>query len=285
MDCSEKAAKIVLEAALPGAKLTYRRQQSHGEYDFDLQYPDGRLAAVEATISVDRLQMQTAAAIHSRKKSPVISVSKLKSTWWITPAQNANINAIRSRIETCLATLEEAGIDEFSAFEIAASKQYREADLQEAFPDKIVSQCVESMCNDLMLQSGGVISPDGPPKIILGHPSYGGAVGADCAINAGKAEAWKEDIRKKLGAAQQEERHVVIFVHPANGLAYTALADCDPPPTLPELPPEVDQIWLLGDLGGPDAGMFVVWRATKTTRWQKLEIAVPAVASPVQSAC
>ena len=281
MDFSEKTAKTVLEAVLPGAKLTYKSQQSHGEYDFDLQYSGGRIGAVEATSSVDQRQMETAAAISSKKKSPEIAAPECKKTWMIIPMQSANINAIRERVARHLAALEDAGINEFSVFEVNESRQIKEAGLQEIFAEKIVPQCVETICDQLMLQAGGVISTKGPPKIILGHPNYGGAVGADCAINAGKAEAWKQDIRKKLGAAPTDERHLVVFIDVTNGLAWTALADCDPPPTLPELPPEIDHIWLVGDVGGPAVGRFVVWRASKTTHWQKLEVAIPTESSTV----
>jgi hypothetical protein len=284
MDFAEKAAKNALEAVLPGAKLTYRDQQGNGEYDFDLQYPDGRLAAVEVTCSVDQLQMQTLAAIHSRKKSPVIAASRCKKTWWITPMRNANINAVREKADAYLATLEDAGITEFSAFEVNESKQIKVAGLHSIFGDRVVPECVEFLCDDLMLQAGGVISSEESPKIILGFPIYGGAVGPECAINAGKTEAWKDDNRKKLGAATTNERHLVTLMHVMNGLAWTALTDSDPPVTLPELPPEIDHIWLLGDIGGRAANKFVVWRASKTMHWQKLVVDLPTTASPVHLA-
>lgn len=280
MNFSERASKTVLEAVLPGAKLTYRNQQSNGEYDFDLQYSDGRLAAVEVTTSVDQRQMQTSAAIHSKKKLPVIAASQCRKTWMVTPMPNANVNVLRENVDKYLAALEGAGIDEFSVFEVNESRQLKEAGLHGIFADKIVPECVESICDHLMLQGGGIISSDGPPKIILGYPIYGGAVGAACAINAGKREAWKEDNRRKLNAATNE-RYLVVFIDATNGLAWTALTDCDPPDALPELPPEIDQIWLLGDLGEEAAKNFVVWRADKTTHWQKLEIGIPAAAAPV----
>ena len=225
MDFAEKTAKTVLEAVLPDARLEYRDQQSDGEYDFELRYTDGRFAAVEVTSSVDQLQRQTFAAIHGRKKSPVIMASRCRRTWLITPMQNANINAIRQEVDAYLATLEAAGINEFSVFDVNESRQIKEAGLDAIFGDKVVPPCVESICDHLMLQGGGVISSGGSPKIMLGYPTYGGAVGADCAINAGKAEAWKEDNRKKLGVAAKDERHLVVFIDVTEGLAWTALTD------------------------------------------------------------
>jgi len=284
MDFAEKAAKAALEAILPGARLIYRSRQSNGEYDFDLHYPDGRLAAVEVTISVDQRQMQTAAAIHSRKRSRVIPASKCKETWVVTPTPNANINAIRGTADTRLAMLEEAGVSEFSALEVSESKQIKAAGLISVLGDRVVPQCVESLCDDLMLQAGGVISSDGPPEIILGFPIYHGTVGPDRAIDAGKAEAWKEDNRKKLGAAAAGERHLAVLIHVTNGLAWTALSDTDPPATLPELPPEIDHIWLLGDVGRGAASRLVVWSASRTIHWNKLVVDLPIAVSPIRPA-
>jgi hypothetical protein len=279
MDFAEKAAKAALEAILPGAKLTYKDQQSSGEYDFDLLYPDGHLAAVEITISADQMQMQTAAAIHSKKKSPVIAASRCKKTWMITPMRNANINAIREGADERLAVLEDTGVDQFSAFEVYESKQIKEAGLDSILGDRVVPQCVESLCDDLLLQDGGVISSGAPPKILLRFPIYGGTVGPERAIEAGKAEAWKEDNRKKLAAAATNERHLVTFIHVTNGLAWTALTDCDPPRSLPELPPEIDHIWLLGDFGGRATTRFIAWRASKTAPWYKLIVDIPTITS------
>lgn len=68
MDFSEKTAKAVLEAVLPGAKLTHRDQQSDGEYDFDLRYPDGRPAAVEVTRSVNQQQRPSLRSIAEKNR-------------------------------------------------------------------------------------------------------------------------------------------------------------------------------------------------------------------------
>ena len=285
MNFAEKAAKGVLEAVLSKVKLTYRDQQGNGEYDFDLRYPDGRPAAVEVTCSVDQLQMQTHAAIHSKKKSPVIVASRCKKTWWITLMRKANINTIREKADAYLATLEDAGITEFSEFGVNESKQIKEASLHSIFEERVMPECVECLRDDLMLQAGGVISSEGSPRIILGFPIYGGAVGPECAINAGNTEAWKDDNRKKLGAATTKERYLVILMHVMNGLAWTALTDSDPPVTLPELPPEIDHRWLLADVGGRAANKFVVWRASKTMHWQKLLVDIPITASSVPRVC
>ncbi len=56
MNHAEKVAKRALEALLPAGSLKYRPEQSSGEYDFDLCYGDGAIAALEVTASVDKLR-------------------------------------------------------------------------------------------------------------------------------------------------------------------------------------------------------------------------------------
>jgi hypothetical protein len=53
MKNTERVAKRVLEEILH-ARLEYRCDQSNGQYDFDLQYADGTVAAVEVTAAVDK---------------------------------------------------------------------------------------------------------------------------------------------------------------------------------------------------------------------------------------
>lgn len=282
LDYAELTAKHVLEAALPGAKMEYRLSQSNGEYDFDLHYPDGTLAAVEVTRSLDLSQMQTSAAISSTKKRPVINAVKCKNTWMITPMQNANILAIRKSVDEYLSVLEAAGVKEFSAFDAHRSRQIKQAvvsissttkqaGLLELFEAETAPQCVEDICFELNIEGGGTISSDGSPKIILGHPTYGGAVGPNCAIEAGGAECWKTDNRKKLGAAATKERHLVVYIEVTKGSAWLALTEFDPPTTLPDLPPEISHIWLIGDIG---QDKLVVWHATRSEFWKKSEVVI-----------
>ena len=272
MSFAELAAKRVLESVLSGTTLEFRQEQSHGEYDFDLRYPDGTLAAVEVTRSMVPSQMQTSAAIHNKKNKPVVDATKCKNAWTIIPTPNANIAAIRENVDEYLSALEEAGLKEFSAFAAFNSKQLREAGLGEVFPDAIVPRCVERICDDLGIQGGSVISSEGPPKIMLGHPIYGGAFNSDSAIQAGRLEYQKDDNRKKLDAANTKERHLVVYIDVTNGTPWTALTELDPPAAIPDLPREISHVWLVGDMGQADK--FIVWRASTADIWLKSEVNV-----------
>ena len=90
MDYAEATAKRVLEAILPGAILVYRPVQSHGEYDFDLRYEDGIIAAVEVTAAVDQALAETIASVRSKKKGgSVIKTTACRKSWLIFPAKGA----------------------------------------------------------------------------------------------------------------------------------------------------------------------------------------------------
>jgi hypothetical protein len=53
MNKAEEIAKTLMEIIYVGAEMRYRRDQSKGEYDYDLRYTDGTIAAVEVTASMD----------------------------------------------------------------------------------------------------------------------------------------------------------------------------------------------------------------------------------------
>ena len=68
MDECERLAKTVIEHVIPGSKMEFHLEQAHGNYDFDLVYPDGRLAAVEVTAAKNELMEGTTAAILDKRK-------------------------------------------------------------------------------------------------------------------------------------------------------------------------------------------------------------------------
>ena len=261
MDHAEKVAKLILEAALPGATMKYRCAQSNGEYDFDLNR-DGVLAAVEVTSAVDQIQARTNAAIGDKKKGgSIIKAVLCKKSWRIFPSRDARINEIRKKSDRYLAEVESAGIERFHWVRGGP-------------------QCVQKICTDLGLLSGSAFSSgeSGSPMIYISLIGGGGAVGPSDAIDAGEKEARKADNRKKLGAAITDERHLVVYISPMNGLAWVALTDLEPPSTIPDLPREVTQIWLVAESGGGD--LFVVWHGTTTKHWEKLELPRKAATLP-----
>jgi hypothetical protein len=114
MDHAEAVAKQLLESVLVGARMNYRDNQSKGEHDFDLGYPDGRISPVEVTSAVDESVELTNAAILDKKKGGSAIKTKLsKKDWYISPSPGANINRIRSSADEYLAAIESEGLEKF----------------------------------------------------------------------------------------------------------------------------------------------------------------------------
>lgn len=68
MDDAERMAEIAVEALIEGAMMEWRthEEQSRQEgphHDFDLHFPDGSLAAIEATWSRDQALTEVVVAL------------------------------------------------------------------------------------------------------------------------------------------------------------------------------------------------------------------------------
>lgn len=66
------------------------------------------------------------------------------------------------------------------------------------------------------------------------------------------------------------ERHLVVYIDPMNGLPWVALTEFEPPFTLPNLPKEITDLWLLGH--GEKVSEFVVWYASIKRYWSSLRM-------------
>ena len=253
MKCSEAIAKRVFEAVFPGATMNYRPNQSHREYDFELRYGDGTTAAVEVTAAVDSTLIKTSDAIQKKKKGaggPTIRAKICKRSWIVFTASGSDIRKIRADADGYLAALEVEGIDDFFCADS--------------------SPAVQKACGDLGITGGAVIPSDGDPTITIEGPGGGGAVDPPLAVEAGECEAWKEDNRRKLGAAATAERHLAVYVSMAS-LPWMALTSFPPPANKPRIPPEIKNLWLIGQ--GKDENEFVVWCAGRNENWQSMKVA------------
>lgn len=267
MKAGEAIAKCVLEAMLPGAKLAYQVEQSHREYDFDLRYADGNVAAVEVTMAVDETLMKTLGDIQGKRAGGgVIPAVACKESWSIFAAKGAEIPTISKKADQLLALLEREGIDGFDYFD-----QWKPG----------CSQTVRELCYQLRVTEGYVLSSAGKPMIRINSPIRGSAVGDSLAlIHAG--EACMEENREKLGAAKTAERHLVVYVHPqSNARSSTFTVSQPPEETLPTLPQEITNIWLIGD--GENNYEFVVWYASTKEPWRSAKVVCAPETSDNQS--
>src|SRR5262249_25100541 len=114
MDHAETIAQKLIEHILVGTRMHYRAEQSQGQHDFDLDYQDGRVAAVEVTAAVDREQTEGYAAILDTKKGGSFVPTMLcKQDWWIHPLPSARITKIRRNADEYIAQIEKASIENF----------------------------------------------------------------------------------------------------------------------------------------------------------------------------
>jgi hypothetical protein len=243
MDHAEKCAQRLFESVIADARMEFRQSQSHGEYDFNLRYSDGRVAAVEVTSSVDQALEETHDAI-TGKGGHTIETRLCKDGWYIHPLPDARINLLRKNADRYLSDIEEVGIEKFS--------------LRDDHPS------VRAIYHDLGVISGSVASWIKPKSIWMSLPGEGGPVSVNTVFEAAECEALENC--KKLGAAATPERHLAVYVY-CTASAWVPLCDLEPTPTLPNLPNEITDIWVFSE--SFVQGEFVVWRAGASLNWMK----------------
>jgi len=252
MNHAEVVAQVVVEAVIQGSRMVYRSDQGESVHDFDLHYPDCRVAAVEVTASVDAVDAETHAAISSRRKGgPRVKAEFCRKAWRVRPGTGANINRIRSGVDSYLAAIEAAGIEHF----------FSASDCQ-------THSAVDRIYTDLQVSSGDVIDGVVPGYIGIALPIGGGFIGSCLVSDAVEVEASKPDNRHKLSSARASEGHLFVFVDVLNHRVWTPLVDLPPPPEAPELPREVTHVWAVGPARSGDG--YVVWRASAACDWYSL---------------
>jgi hypothetical protein len=249
MNHAEIVAKVLIEAVVPGSSMEYRPEQSRSVHDFDLCHSDGRISAMEVTASVDQPRQETNAAIFNKRRGGrQIKRQFCNKDWYITPVVGANINKVRENADEYLAAIEASSLERFH------------------FPLEW-DPSVDRIYNDLGIVSGLVFQWKEPGYIMIADPGGGGAVGAMLVFDAIRREAFKEDNRAKLAAASTSERHLLVYVH-GTTLPWCSLIDCEPPLELPELPPEITDVWALSETRLERE--FAVWHASVTSPWRSL---------------
>ena len=254
MNHAEQVAQVVLKAALDGARLHYREDQSTSVHDFDLVLSGG-VDAVEVTTSTDPSRRATVAAImDARKGGQFVPTHCCRKDWLVHPVSGANIDLIRRRVDEYLAAIEVDGLERFFS------------------PvDADAHQSVWRIYEDLSIEGGGVLRWNPPGRIGISTPSGGGVVGAEHFVRAIEHEAIKDDNRRKLRAATARQRHLFVYVDPHAFLPWIVLIDQDPPATPPSLPEEVDVVWAATEAIGT-RDRYVVWQGRSAAPWRSLGV-------------
>ena len=252
MNYSERVARAVIEAVIPGSRMVYRCDQSKGLHDFDLYCDDRRVGAVEVTASVDAPGKETEAAILARKKGGRrIKAERCKWPWRITLGRVAIIKRIRQDADRYLADIEAERIRHF----FSPSDWHKYASVAKIY-------------SDLQIYSGDVMDLEKPGYIEIGAQIEVGWFGGSLVTEAVTLEALKQDNRRKLASAGTAERHLFVFIDRDNDPVWTSLVRSTPPSESASLPSEVTDAWAVGWAEAED--QYIVWRASRGSAWQNL---------------
>ena len=252
MNRAEQVAQAVVEAVEVGATMRPKSEQSHGEHDFDLHYPDGRIATLEVTAAMDENAERTIAALRdNRKGGPFAKRAPGRQGWYIHPGRNANINRVRSQADAYLARVEADGLTKFFSSTDAADYD-----------------SVRQIWNDLQIVGGTVFQWKTPETIGISAPGGGGAVSVSAFLRAVSTEANKPDNLRKLREAGTEERHLFVYIDMLNFLPWVAFVDSDPPADAQDPPDGITHVWAAAE--GRSINEFVVWLMKCGDAWRNV---------------
>ena len=258
---SERLAKAVVEAIIPGSRMMFRNSQANSEYDFDLWLHDGSKAALEVTASVDRDDLRAIVAITDpRKGGQFLAAQHCRYTWHLQPTPGARIDRIREQADQQLARLEVLDVREFGVHAKGI--------------DHAVAAQVAAI---LRVDSAKTLPWIKPPQIIIGMPGRGGLVTYDSITTVLSDEALKPDNRKKLGlAAGTIDRHLFVVVDPTSQDAWGALlVGSQTPLREPELPSEITHGWIACQSSSTDPVRAMTYtRGTGWRDWGMLRLGV-----------
>ncbi len=226
MKRSERVAKLVVEAVLPGFRMDFRSSQHARTHDFDLINPSGVVAALEVTSAVKPRTLRTEAAIlDERKGGSFIPRMKGNKDWFINPTVDADISRVRALADEYLADIEKEGIEDFYS------------QMSSAF-----SPAVARIWKELRVEAGTVLKWNPPGRIGLALPGDGGWLNPHEVRDAVRVEAEKRDNLEKLRLSGASERHLFVYIDPSHALAWMCLREMASG-EMPTLPRDITCIW------------------------------------------
>ena len=250
MDECEVLAKAVIEHVIRGSTMKFHLEQAHGNYDFDLLYPDGRLAAVEVTAAKDEhIEGTVAAVLDERKGGPFVPRHHCRNDWIVHPTLEARINNIRRQIDSYLAEVETEGRSHFFAY-----------------VDFYESPAVRRLLEDLQIEAGDVTKWK-TPGICITLPGQGAGPNPREVDDAVLREAQKQDNRRKLQEAEYPEKHLFVCIDFRFYAPWYAINKGKPSGLPMRLPKEIDIVWAVAGT----SGLYAVWRAKRDQPWNVLE--------------
>ena len=243
MDYVEALAKRIVETARPGLFLRFETDQSSSVADFSIERCKEKIGVLEVTRSTVQGGEEIRKLIG---RAPFIERKLCESDWLIHLGEGVKIDDVRKQADRYLREIETSGLEEFF------------------YPTDGRIKAVHSIWEELRVEGGAKTKWKRPGIVMLG-PSSGGCASSEAVWAAARAEAYKADNLRKLGASPSAERHLFVYIDGLQGPAYVSIRYCEPPDEAPDLPPEISHVWLATEEGS----LAYVWLAD-SMGWQDL---------------
>jgi hypothetical protein len=254
----------VVRAHLQVPVVQHDDQSVAGMYDLKIEYPDGRVGAVEVTAAEDQDLAARQGALTGRRA--LLQDDRLAHGWLVVLCDTAQVNAARERLPRLLMRLEAVGLQEASVFSAGGLD---EDDEHAWLPEQLARSQVQTAKT-----TGG---PAG--TVILTGPMRVGFLSQDpddVVTFVEEFVASRPSDVAKLGRAGTAERHLFIWggVFSTGWVPLRALELDVPqlPLRAPQLPEELTHVWVAPAATRP--ARIVVWSAT--TDWVQVGTIRPA---------
>ncbi|WP_419837830.1 hypothetical protein [Candidatus Poriferisodalis sp.] len=209
--------------------------------------PDGSVIALEVTQDMAQARENQRGALENLRWK----FDQLGREWFVDLLDNAWVNDLHTRLPELLGQLERKGITELKVPRVAGGDDERtDAGTVGEFRDLGVLSCRSYESGD---DSVGAVHTDQIVDAVWGD------VNSATAVVARHVSERQDNACKLARAASAAERHLLIWVDQAVLAANAAMQVGERqgllPSEVPELPPEIDVVWLALAMADP-----IVWR-------------------------
>lgn len=245
------AAAVV--ASVVGARFRRRDLGGHPVHDFDLEFEDGAVEALEVctfTDSTVREQWQILAQLNE-------TTSQLMSTWTISVFRAARVKHLPKKAEPHLATLERYEQSTFDAgehFRLATSGAQAELIAASA---ALVGLGVRDAVRAPELAGEAA-------RVVIAAGAGGVATSALFGSVVQKVASKRDNRLKLQGARHARRRHILVPIDPSAGAVWSASREV-PAGAPPRLPTTVTVAWVIGANGR-------TLRVEHSGAWEAVEI-------------
>ncbi|HYB27956.1 MAG TPA: hypothetical protein VEF89_15165 [Solirubrobacteraceae bacterium] len=234
-----------------------------GMHDFDVILPDGRCIALEVTSAIDGAVVALSDAAFGREgRQQRWPAPALTNDWIVTiPQRRVRVADMMSAMLPILEVFEEHG-----HADVDPHVNYAYVSPRSEMPAAVVEAARRMV--ELGVTRARVLAPRAEGDAEMFVTISGGFTGDPGAVNRLVAER-AEPKREKLARAKADsasECHLFVWLDGTQPGAELAVAKMPPPPA-PEIPSEVDVVWLTTP---PLATPEKLWRARQSEGWEVL---------------